>query len=135
MTYALTTYPALIRPDDETGWVVVFPDFPDCRAAGNSIEIAVEFAQNVLAHHVHNMRALGEEVPKPSNPEKLMKKKRARGHILSFVPLRPIRGRAKRVNISLDEFLLKEIDAAAARHGTDRSNFLASAARARIAGR
>ena len=52
--------------------------------------------------------------------------------VLVVVQLTPLKGTPKRVNVSLDEYLLAEIDTAASAAGTDRSSFLAAAARARI---
>ena len=123
-------YPALISKDDDSDWNVEFPDFPGCVTAGRTLEEAVAFAREALALHVHGMRADGEAVPEPSDAAALMSRRRAAALVL--VELTPLKGAAKRVNISLDEYLLAEIDTAAAAHGTDRSNFLAAAARARI---
>ena len=46
-----------------------------------------------------------------------------------LVELPPVKGKAVRINITLDEYLLTEIDRAASRRQMNRSNFLAWAAR------
>lgn len=125
-------YPALISKDEESDWNVEFPDFPGCVTAGENLEEAAAFAREALALHVHGMRADGETVPDPSDAALLMSGRRADGRSLLLVELTPLKGAASRVNISIDEYLLAEIDTAAAAAGTDRSNFLAAAARARI---
>lgn len=125
-------YPALISKDEESDWNVEFPDFPGCVTAGETLEEATAFAREALALHVHGMRADGETVPDPSDAALLMSGRRAAGCALVLVELTPLKGTARRVNISIDEYLLAEIDTAAAAAGTDRSNFLAAAARARI---
>ena len=51
------------------------------------------------------------------------------GALFYLVPLKPLEGRTSRVNITLDEYLLAEIDAAAKQVGSNRSKFLAAAAR------
>jgi hypothetical protein len=55
------------------------------------------------------------------------------GAVVAIVTL-DLPGRAVRVNISLDETLLDQIDRAARARGESRSGFLASAARSRLAG-
>jgi len=132
MAFERRQYPALISKDEGSDWNVVFPDFPGCVTAGVTLEEALAFAREALALHVHGMRADGEAIPDPSDAAALMSSRRAAGQALVLVELTPLKGAAKRVNISVDEFLLAEIDTAAAAHGTDRSNFLAAAARARI---
>ena len=56
----------------------------------------------------------------------------ARGAITTLVPLYLERGRATRVNISLDAGTLAAIDDAAGRRGLTRSGFVAEAAREKI---
>ena len=51
------------------------------------------------------------------------------GALFCLVPLKPLEGRTSRVNITIDEYLLAEIDAAAKQIGSSRSKFLAAAAR------
>ena len=132
MAQAARRYPALISKDEGSDWNVAFPDFPGCVTAGKTLEEAAAFAREALALHVHAMRADAEAVPEPSDAAALMSSRRAAGQALVLVELTSLKGGARRVNISLDEFLLAEIDSAAAAAGTDRSNFLAAAARARI---
>jgi predicted RNase H-like HicB family nuclease len=125
-------FPALLSKNPGSDWSVEFPDFPGCVSAGITLDEAISHAQEALSLHVHGMRLDGQPLPVPVGTEKLMSKKRARTQALVLIPLIPLKGRAKRVNISLDENLLAEIDAAATAIGTDRSNFLATAARAKI---
>ena len=132
MPQASRRYPALISKDERSDWNVEFPDFPGCVTAGKTLEQATVFAHEALALHVHGMRADAEAVPDPSDAAALMSGRRAAGRALVLVELTPLKGTARRVNISIDEYLLAEIDTAAAAAGTDRSNFLAAAARARI---
>ena len=132
MAHLNPRYPVLIGKDERSDWNVEFPDFPGCVTAGKTLEEAAAFAREALALHVHAMRSDGETVPAPSDAAALMSRRRAARHALVLVELTPLKGAAKRVNISLDEYLLAEIDTAAAAAGTDRSNFLAAAARARI---
>lgn len=125
-------YPALVSKDERSDWNVEFPDFPACITAGKTLEEAATFARKALALHVHGMGAEGEAVLGPSDAAILMSGRRAAGHALVSIELSPLKGTARRANVSLDEHQLAEIDTAAAAARTDRSNFMAAAARARI---
>ena len=125
-------YPAFIGKDEGSDWNVEFPDFPGCVTAGKTLEEATAFAAEALALHVHGIRADGQDVPAPSDAASLFAGRRSASRALVLVGLTPLKGAAKRVNVSLDEYLLAEIDTAASAAGTDRSSFLAAAARARI---
>jgi predicted RNase H-like HicB family nuclease len=124
-------YPALISKGPHTGWNVVFPDLPGCDTAGLSIDEVLVSAEETLALHVHSLFVEGKPVPEPGDIEGILAE--AKGEAFVLVPLVPLKGATKRINVSLDEHLLAEIDASAARIGTDRSKWLAAAARDRLA--
>ena len=128
----MTRYPAFIGKDEGSDWSVELPDFPGCVTAGETLEEATAFAAEALALHAHGIRADGQDVPAPSDAASLMASRRSANRALVLVPLAPLKGSPKRINVSLDEYLLAEIDTAASAAGTDRSSFLAAAARARI---
>ncbi|MBF0625416.1 MAG: type II toxin-antitoxin system HicB family antitoxin [Magnetococcales bacterium] len=127
---AIWRFLAIIERGSE-GFGVTFPDFPGCTSYGNTIQEAAEHAEEALAGHVGLMLADGDPIPIPSD--------------LDDVPIDPevdeiarilvrinLYGKARRLNISLDEGLLAEIDAAAAVAGMSRSAFLAESARLRL---
>ena len=122
-------YLALVTKEEGSDWNVVFPDLPGCVTAGRSLDEAVAFAEEALALHVHGLREDGETPPPASGIENLMAAPDSAGALFYLVPLKPLKGRPSRVNITLDEYLLAEIDAAAKQAGSNRSRFLAAAAR------
>ena len=125
-------YLALVTKEEDSDWNVVFPDLPGCVTAGRSLDEAVAFAEEALALHVHGLRENGDAPPAPSDIEDVMADPESAGALFCLVPLKPLAGfagRKSRVNITLDEYLLAEIDAAAEQTGSDRSKFLAAAAR------
>ena len=132
MSSAPRHYFALVTKDENSDWNVVFPDLPGCVTAGRSGDEAVAFAEEALALHVHGLRDDGEDLPPASDIQHLMADPESAGALLYLVPLKPLKGRMSRVNITLDEYLLAEIDSAAEQVGSDRSNFLAAAARRAI---
>jgi hypothetical protein len=71
-------------------------------------------------------------VPPPSPIESVLESGAAQGAAIYLVRLPPAKGRALRVNITLDENLLKEIDIATVQLGMSRSGFLSDAARSAL---
>ena len=123
-------YPALIDKDAESDFGVSFPDFPGCVSAGENLEESVLGAQEALSGHVALMIADGDTLPKPTSLEAVAAEKEPSTVAITLVPV-VIPGRARRVNVTLDEALLEEID----QISDNRSGFLAEAARAELARR
>ncbi len=48
-------------------WGVIFPDFPGCVSAGDTIDEALTMAMEALALHVGAMREDGDPVPEPGS--------------------------------------------------------------------
>ena len=122
-------YLALVTKEEGSDWNVVFPDLPGWVTAGRSLDEAVAFAEEALSLHVHGLREDGEGPSAPSGIKEVMADPESAGALFYLVPLKPLKGRTSRVNITLDEYLLAEIDAAAKQVGSNRSKFLAAAAR------
>jgi predicted RNase H-like HicB family nuclease len=120
-------YPAEIDKEAGSDYCVVFPDLPGCVSAGDSIDDAILQAHEALAGHIALMIEDGDALPAPSSLEDLAARKDATTLALTLIPV-TIPGRAKRVNITLDEALLAEIDAVT----DNRSRFLAQAARTEL---
>lgn len=123
-------YPALVDKDKDSDFGVSFPDFPGCVSAGKSVEEAVLGAHEALAGHVALMLADGDAMPAPSALEDIAAQKEASTVAVTLIPV-VLPGRARRVNVTLDEALLEEID----QISDNRSGFLAEAARAELARR
>lgn len=127
---------ALIH-EAEGAFGISFPDFPGCVAGGATADEALARGRDALAFHVGGMIADREPLPRLRSLEELRRDPQflggAEGAVVALVEL-DLPGRSIRVNISLDETLLDQIDRAARTRGETRSGFLASAARARLAG-
>ncbi len=123
-------YPALIDKDEDSDFGVSFPDFPGCVSAGVTLEEAILGAQEALAGHIALMLADKDTLPKPSSLDEIAAQKEASTIAITLVPV-VLPGRARRVNVTLDEALLEEIDQITG----NRSGFLAEAARAELARR
>jgi predicted RNase H-like HicB family nuclease len=123
-------YPALVDKDEDSDFGVSFPDFPGCVSAGKTLEDAILGAQEALAGHVALMLADNETLPQPGSLEQAAAAKEPSTVAIALVPV-VFPGRARRVNVTLDEALLEEID----QISNNRSGFLAEAARAELARR
>ncbi len=124
----MTAYIALLRKDPTSDFGVDFPDFPGCVTAGETLEEASRMAAEALALHLQGMSEDREPVPEPSTLDAVMADPGNREAVafLVDVPGRP--AKAVRLNIMLPEDLVAAID----RTTTNRSRFLAEAARARL---
>lgn len=127
---------ALIH-EAEGAFGISFPDFPGCVAGGATADEALARGRDALAFHVAGMIADEEPLPHLRGLGELRRdplfENDCEDAVVALVAL-DLPGRAVRVNISLDETLLDQIDRAARTRGESRSGFLAAAARSRLAG-
>lgn len=126
----------VIHKDRTSDYGVTVPALPGCCSAGASIDEALTHAREAIELHLEGMLEDGEPLPEMPPIEALQRKREYRGGIWFMVEIDPSRltSGAKRVNITLPERLLTQIDRAAAAENTSRSGFLAEAALARLAG-
>lgn len=126
---AVVYYPAIIERASD-GYSVFFPDLPGCVSAGKTVQEAARAAEEALSAHLVLSIDHGDPIPAPSD--------------LDNIPLDPdvdevarvlVRaekpGRSVRVQVTMDEGLLAAID----RVASNRSGFLADAARAALTAR
>jgi predicted RNase H-like HicB family nuclease len=125
----MTSYIALLRKDKNSDYGVDFPDFPGCVTAGKTLEETRRMAEEALAFHIDGMIAGGETVPEPSDLDTIMSDPQNRDAVGFVVQVASRPGRAIRINVTLPEDLVRDID----RVTTNRSRFLAEAARRRLA--
>ena len=122
-------YIALIHKAPDSDYGVSFPDFPGCVTAGSTLDEARVNAVEALALHVEGMVEDAEPVPEPSALEAVMSDVHNRGGVAILVALADEPIKAVRVNITLPETDLRQIDKYAEAHGLTRSGFLLTAAR------
>ena len=113
---------------------ISFPDFPGCISGGDDFAEALERGRRTLAFHLQSMADDGEEIPRPTDARLALEsasEEIGEGALPVLLEVE-FPGRAVRVNISIEEGLLSQVDRAAAASGQTRSAFLADAARARL---
>lgn len=123
-------YVALIHKDDASDFGISFPDFPGCVSAGSTLAEAAAMAGEALNGHVDLMAEEGMTIPEPSTLDAIM----ADADHLNGVPVlvglaERKTARTVRINITVPEDVLQEIDAYAEQQGMNRSGFLVRAAK------
>lgn len=123
-------YPVLIHKESSSDFGVTVPDLPGCYSAGTTMEEALESAQEAVLTHVEGLMMDQEPIPTPSSVESLLPEWNEKGAVWALVPvdLSVLSKKAKRINITVPENLLRKIDAFAMKDGDSRSGLLVTAA-------
>lgn len=123
-------YPIFIHKDPDSDYGVMVPDLPGCYSAGRTIEDAIKNAHQAIECHLEGLLLDNEPIPLKQALEHHLDNPELRGGVLALVEieLSKISGKSKRINITLPERFLKQIDEFTKQHGGNRSAFLADAA-------
>ncbi len=124
----MPSYIALLRKQPGSDYGVDFPDFTGCVTAGCSLDEARAMAQEALEFHIAGMIEDREALPEPSDLELVMGAPSNAEAVAFLVTVAERKPRARRVNVTLPEDLLRRIDKVARNRGMNRSSFLARAA-------
>ena len=125
----MANYIAIVHKEAKSDFGVSFPDFPGCITAGKNIDEAKDMAQEALTLHIQGMIEDGEQLPGSSKLEDIMSDPDYANAIAYLVVSVPdAKPRTVRVNVTVPEMTLKQIDAAAKKRGMSRSSFLVHAA-------
>ena len=125
----MANYIAIVHKESKSDFGVSFPDFPGCITAGENIDEAKDMAQEALTLHIQGILEDGEQLPSPSSLEEIMNDPDYTNAIAYLVVSVPdTKPRTVRVNVTVPEMTLKQIDAAAKKQGMSRSSFLVHAA-------
>lgn len=122
-------YAVVLHKDPQSDFSVSVPDLPGCFSAGSTIDEALSMAKEAIACHIEGMLLDREPIPLPqaveihrSSPEF------ADGMwALVEVDMGQFSTQAKRINITLPEYLLHTVDDYAKKHGETRSELLTQA--------
>jgi len=125
----MANYIAIVHKESKSDFGVSFPDFSGCITAGKNIDEAKDMAQEALSLHIQGMIEDGDQLPVPSSLEDIMSDPDFANAIAYLVVSVPdAKPRTVRVNVTVPEMTLKQIDAAAKKRGMSRSSFLVHAA-------
>ena len=123
-------YPVVIHKDSDSDFGVTVPDLPGCFSAGQTEEDAFERVVEAIQCHLEGLLVDGETVPTPQPMAIHQKNRDLKGGMwgLVEVDLSKLSGKAKRINVTLPERILSQVDTYAESNGLTRSGFLAQAA-------
>lgn len=124
------TFPVVIHREKGTDYGVTVPDLPGCFSAGETMQKALVSAKEAIATHIEGMLIDGERVPPPGSIDTHRKNSDYAEGVWALVPvdLSRLSGKARRINITLPERALQEVDSCAKATGDTRSGFLLRAA-------
>ncbi len=60
-------YPAVLQPEPEGGFTVLFPDLPNCVTYGDDLQNALEMAQEALGLYLVSLEEYKKPIPTASN--------------------------------------------------------------------
>lgn len=123
-------YPVVIHKDRDSDYGVTVPDLPGCFSAGDTVDEALSNVIEAIECHVEGMLIDGEKIPQGRPIEAYHGKREFNSGIWALVDvdMSKLSGKAKRVNITLPERILSQIDTFASRTGDTRSGLLVHAA-------
>jgi len=119
---------ALIHKEEGSDYGVSFPDLPGCVTVGVDLDEARAMAEEALALHLEGLVEDSEAVPEPSSLEDVMADPENRSGVAILVAAPQQSVKSVRVNVTLPEDVLAQLDRYAESHGLTRSGFLLQAA-------
>lgn len=121
-------FPIFIHKDENSDYGVIVPDLPGCFSAGSTIEEAIQNAHEAIECHLEGLLKDNEPIPLKKSVEQHLENPDFQGGVLAVVDidLSKISGKTVRINISIPERFLKQIDDYT--QGENRSGFLVDAA-------
>lgn len=129
----MLSFIGVVHKEKNTDFGVCFPDFPGCITTGETMDLAKDMAKEALDFHIRGMQEDGDEIPDPSKLEDIMAQDDFSDAIAFLViPVDVQRKKAVRINITVPEEILAQIDAAAREKGYSRSSLMTQAARKAI---
>ena len=125
----MRSYIGLIHKDAESHFGVSFPDFPGVITAGTTLDDARAMAEEALTLHIEGLTEDEQAIPEPSALEDVMSDPDNRSGVAILVSVKTSPAKAIRVNVTLPENVLEQIDKYAEAHGLTRSGLLTQAAK------
>ena len=122
-------YPIVIHKDEESSYGVTVPDLPGCFSAGETLDEALELAQDAILGHVETLLMGGQTIPEQRSLELHQQNLDYAGGMWALVDvdLSKVAAKTVRVNITMPSPILSLTDKVAKQEGESRSGLLAKA--------
>jgi predicted RNase H-like HicB family nuclease len=130
----MRSYIGLIHKAADGDFGVSFPDFPSVTATGATLDDARAVAEEALARHIAGLAEVGKAIRQPSTLSDVMSDPSNRDGVAILVSIRTEQPRVIRVNVTMPEDVLAQLDKYAETHGFTRSRLLTQAAKRLLAG-
>ena len=127
----VTVYPALVTGDQAQGYRADLVDFPGFSVTEAGSADLLRVSRERLLTALTALEAAGQDWPAPTPVETLGERLRAEHAILLLVDIQ-VEETPVRVNISIGDRLLRQLDEAAEAQNMTRSGFIAAAVRQRL---
>lgn len=129
---------ALLEPAADGGYGVIFPEVPGCTSGGDTADVAARNATEALTAHLGLLLEDGDTLPDSAPldapvPDWLEEAFQldgvSSGSLVRLLVPAEVPATAVRLDVTLDEDLAAQVDAAARARGLSRSALLAEGAR------
>lgn len=121
-------YPIAIEPArDGAAYGVAIPDLPGCFSAGDTLDEALDNAEQAALLWIDAALDAGQVIPKPSSVEAIRNDAAYAGWLFGLVTVDPAQldDTIERVNITLPRRVLHRLDTKAREAGETRSGYIA----------
>ena len=121
-------YPIAIEPaSDSTAYGVTIPDLPGCFSAGDTLDEALDNAEQAALLWIDAALDAGQVIPKPSSIEAIRNDAAYADWLFGLVTVDPAQldDTIERVNITLPRRVLHRLDTKAREAGETRSGYIA----------
>lgn len=128
---------AIERGDEDHAYGVVVPDLPGCFSAGDTFEEALANVREAIEGWLEVAVEYGDPIPEATTVEAYVDNPEYQGWIWAVVDIdvTPYLGKSHKINVTLPDLLIKQIDEFVATHTGDktRSGFLSRVAMQELA--
>ncbi|MGM0563567.1 MAG: type II toxin-antitoxin system HicB family antitoxin [Pseudomonadota bacterium] len=123
--------PVAIHKEKDSAYGVIVPDLPGCHSAGDTLDEAIENAREAIEFHIEGLILESEPLPEwhPLQHHKQSGQyEDAEAWVLIDLDLTKYSSAIKRINITVPEFVLNQIDQYSKSVGKSRSSVLTEGA-------
>jgi len=125
-------YPILIKKNDaDSVYQLLVPDLPGCQVKAETIDNGMNNIEEAIASHLNILTEYGETIPHAKSIDHHIKTSTEVSPIWAVIDfdIVPYLGKSHKINVTLPELLIKQIDDRVSKSSTykTRSGFIATA--------
>ena len=128
-------YPVVIHKDPDSDYGVTVPDLPGCFSAGETLDEALDMAKEAVETHIEGLLLDGDPLPDPLELESHLANpdySDAALWAVVDVDLSKLSGKSQRINVTIPDLFLRQIDEHVHTHDMTRSGLFLQGALAEI---